>query len=85
MVKDFGAEGAGKEQNMRINILQKGDRVLAVTQEFIAVQRKNGEVDIVTLVRDETGLRVNQEDIVTIGYGQYTVEVTDGDITVINV
>lgn len=85
MVKGFGAEGAGKEQTMRINILQKGDKVLTVTKEFIAVQRKNGEVDIVMLVRDETGLRIDTENIVTIGYGHYSVEVTDGDVTVINV
>lgn len=70
---------------MKINILQKGDRVLTVTKEFIAVQRKNGEVDIVMLVRDETGLRIDTENIVTIGYGHYSVEVTDGDVTVINV
>ena len=41
---------------MTIGILKKGDSVLNVTPEFIAVQRKNGEVDIVPLLKDETGL-----------------------------
>ena len=40
---------------MKINVLKKGDRVISVTSEFVAVQRKNGEVDIVPLIRDETG------------------------------
>lgn len=39
---------------MTIGILKKGDSVLNVTPEFIAVQRKNGEVDIVPLLKDET-------------------------------
>ena len=53
--------------NMTIGILKKGDSVLNVTPEFIAGQRKCGEVDIVPLMKDETGLRVDIENIVTIG------------------
>ena len=52
---------------MKIGVLKKGDQVLNVTPEFIAVQRKNGEVDIIPLVKDEMGLRVDIEKIVTIG------------------
>ena len=46
--------------------MKKGDSVLNVAPEFIAVQRKNGEVDIVPLLKDATGLRVDVENIVTI-------------------
>ena len=46
---------------MKIGVLKKGDQVLNVTPEFIAVQRKNGEVDIIPLVKDEMGLRVDIE------------------------
>lgn len=67
---------------MKINVLKKGDRVVSVTSEFIAVQRKNGEVDIVPMIRDETGLRVDIENIVTIGYGSNTVQVATDDIVV---
>lgn len=65
---------------MKINILNKGDRVLNVTADFIAVERKNGEVDIVPIVKDESGLRVDVENITTIGYGNNTVksETIDG-------
>lgn len=59
---------------MKINILNKGDRVLNVTADFIAVERKNGEVDIVPIVKDESGLRVDVENITTIGYGNNTVQ-----------
>lgn len=67
---------------MTIGILKKGDRVLSVTPEFIAVQRKNGEVDIVPMKKDETGLRVDIENIVTIGYGSNTVQAIADDIVV---
>ena len=59
---------------MKINNLNKGDRVLNVTADFIAVERKNGEVDIVPIVKDESGLRVDVENITTIGYGNNTVQ-----------
>ena len=68
--------------NMTIGILKKGDSVLNVTLEFIAVQRNNGEVDIVPLLKDETGLRVDVENIVTIGYGNNTVQATKDDVIV---
>ena len=48
---------------MKINVLKKGDRVISVTSEFVAVQRKNGEVDIIPLIRDGTGLRVDIETL----------------------
>lgn len=67
---------------MTIGILKKGDSVLNVTAEFIAVQRKNGEVDIVPLLKDETGFRIDVENIVTIGYGNNTVQATKDDVVV---
>lgn len=67
---------------MKINVLKKGDRVISVTSEFVAVQRKNGEVDIIPLLRDGTGLRVDIENIVTIGYGNNTVQAETDDIVV---
>ena len=67
---------------MKINVLKKGDRVISVTSEFVAIQRKNGEVDIVPLIRDGTGLRVAIENIVTIGYGNNTVEAATDDVVV---
>lgn len=65
---------------MTIGILKKGDSVLNVTPKFIAVQRKNGEVDIVPFLKDESGLRVDVENIITIGYGNNTVQVTKDDV-----
>ncbi len=70
---------------MRIDILKKGDEVLTVDKDFIAVKRVNGEVDLIPLIDDEeTGLRVNVSKIVTIGYGDNTVSAELGDVTVIN-
>lgn len=67
---------------MKIGVLRKGDQVLNVTPEFIVVQRKNGEVDIIPLVKDEMGLRVDIEHIVTIGYGNNTVHAVTDEIVV---
>lgn len=67
---------------MRIGVLRKGDRVLSVTPEFIAVQRTNGEVDILPLQKDEMGLRVDLEHIVTIGYGNNTVQASNDEVVI---
>lgn len=65
---------------MKINVMSKGDKVLNVTSELVAIQRKNGEVDIIPIISDETGVRIDTENIVTIGYGNNSVEteVIDG-------
>lgn len=71
---------------MKINILKKGDEVLSVTENLIVVRRKNGEVDMIPVLREEIGFRVDTENIVTIGYGNNTVEMTDeeSDMKIIN-
>ena len=65
---------------MKINVMSKGDKVLNVTSEFVAIQRKNGEVDIIPFITDESGVRIDTENIVTISYGNNAVEteVIDG-------
>lgn len=65
---------------MKINVMSKGDKVLNVTSELVAIQRKDGEVDIIPLISDASGIRIDTENIVTIGYGNNSVEteVIDG-------
>ena len=65
---------------MKIKVMSKGDKVLNVTSELVAIQRKNGEVDIIPLISDDSGVRIDTENIVTIGYGNNSVEteVIDG-------
>lgn len=67
---------------MFIGVLKKGDHVISVTTDFIGVERKNGEVDLIPLSKDDGTLRVDSENIVTIGYGDNIVQATDGDVTV---
>ena len=67
---------------MLIGILKKGDRVISVTSELIAVERKNKEVDIIPLTKEDGALRIDTENIVTIGYGDNIVQATDGDVTI---
>lgn len=65
---------------MRINVMHKGDKVLSVTNRLIAIQRENGEVDIIPFLTDKEGMWIDTENIVTVGYGNNTVEseVVDG-------
>ena len=58
---------------MVLGLLKKGDVVLNVTNEFVAIKRKHGEVDIVPLIKEGCNWRVDSENIVTIGYGDNTV------------
>lgn len=69
--------------NMHIGVLRDGDEILTVTKEFIAVKRKNHEVDLIPLIDDSKfGLRIDVEKIVTIGFGEneISVETEDGDL-----
>lgn len=67
---------------MKIGVLKKGDQVLNVAVDFVAVQRNNGEVDIIPMIKDEMGLRVDSENIITIGYGSNIVQATNDEIVV---
>ena len=67
---------------MRIDILKPGDEVLSIIQNYIAVKRVNGEVDLIPLLDDPTfGLRVDVEKIITIGFGnnEVTVDLPNGE------
>ena len=72
---------------MHIGILKKGDEVLSVTKDFIAVKRKNKEVDLVPIVKDDNfGIRVDSNNIVTIGFGDDEITVKTaggGELTII--
>lgn len=58
---------------MFLGLLQKGDEVLTVTNEFVAIKRKQGEVDLIPIIKERDSWRIDFEHIVTIGYGDHTV------------
>ena len=58
---------------MVLGLLKKGDEILNVTNEFVAIKRKRGEVDIIPIIKDGKSWWVDVENIVTIGYGDNTV------------
>ncbi|MHB8065252.1 MAG: hypothetical protein ACYDG2_22020 [Ruminiclostridium sp.] len=67
---------------IKVNILNKGDSVLFVNDRLIAVQRKNGEVDLIPMIFDNENKlpRIDTKNILTIAYGKNTVETfTNGD------
>ena len=58
---------------MKIDLMKKGDKVLNITDTIIAIQRKNGEVDVFSLTDIVANLRVDTSKVVTIGYGDNVV------------
>jgi hypothetical protein len=64
---------------MVLGLLKKGDEVLNVTNDFVAIKRKKGGVDIVPLFKDGGSWRVDLENIVTIGYGDNMVTYENED------
>jgi len=68
---------------MRIEILKKGDSVLNVTAEFIAIRHRNGEVDIVPITMSGNCPRVDTDHITTIGYGDNVVRTTVDGVDIV--
>lgn len=58
---------------MTLGLMKKGDEVLNVTDEFVAIKRKKGDVDIIPIIKEGCNWRVDIENIVTIGYGDNTI------------
>jgi len=63
---------------VNINIMAKGDRVLFLNEQILAVERKNGTVDVFRLADCEKFI-VDPLKIASIGYGNGTVKITDED------
>ena len=59
--------------HMKINILKNGDKVIGVSGNFVAVKRKNKEVDLIPIIHDGICLRVDTNNIITIGFGNSTI------------
>ena len=55
-----------------------------VTENMVVVKRRSGEVDVIPFYKSGKVWRVDQENTVTIGYGNNTVEevVAEGNVTV---
>ena len=61
----------------------KGDRIIRITEGFIAVQRKKGVLDIIPLIKGDTEQKMDIDNIITVCYGDkivralpYSFEVT---------
>ena len=70
---------------VNINILKKGDTVLTINDRFLAVKRKDGEVDIFNVMyNEENEIFIDPVKAAVIGYGEGTVgkSLDDGETTV---
>ena len=60
---------------MKVNVLHEGDRVLNVTNEFVAVERVSGEADILPIIKEEGGMWIDTQHILTLGYGNNQIQI----------
>ena len=59
---------------IKIKILKKGDSVLNISDNWIAVKRKGGDVDILPLVYNNGLPSIDFENIISVTYGDCSVE-----------
>lgn len=69
---------------IKFEILKKGDTVLNVWENHIAVKKKSGEVEIFQFFIDEEGLPrlVENTILVTQGNGSISAGITNSDVTI---
>ena len=58
---------------VKLEILKRGDTVLNVWENHIAVKKKSGEVEIFQFFRDEDGLPRLSDDIIFVTQGNGSV------------
>lgn len=65
---------------MKIKVLNAGDKVMNVTTEFVAIERANGEVDVLPLRKKGKCYVVDPASVLTLGYegNEVSTEVIDG-------
>ena len=69
-----------------VNLMKKGDSVLSLTENYLSIQRKNGEVDVFKVISEPDRFYVDPLKVATIGYGDGTVEEIndEGDVKVLS-
>ena len=60
---------------MRIEMMKKGDKIINVTEQFIVMKRKGGEVDLIPYRKAGEGIEIDMQNSVTVGYEMETVSV----------
>ena len=60
---------------IKIKVLKKGDSVINVWEGHIAIQRKNGDVEIIQYYLDESGLPRIDSNVMVITQGDNEVEI----------
>ncbi|MCD7715320.1 MAG: hypothetical protein LUI39_02565 [Lachnospiraceae bacterium] len=68
---------------IKIGVMNKGDEVLGVTNDFIAIRRRKGDVDIIPLLKDCFPWQIDTANIINIGYGKNIVTMeTEDEVSV---
>lgn len=63
------AKNAQEERfGMFYGLMNTGDRVLTVTNEFLTIERSNKSVDIYPVISNENQITLNVDSVTTIGY-----------------
>lgn len=69
---------------MFYDLMNTGDRVLTITNEFLAIERSDGSVDIYPLISNENMISLNVDSVTTIGYTPCNDEIETDEYTTEN-
>lgn len=53
---------------MFYNLMNTGDRVLTITNDFLAIERYDGSVELYSVLKTDNKITININAVTTIGY-----------------
>lgn len=69
---------------MFYDLMNTGDRVLTITNEFLAIERCDGSVDLYPFIKNERMVTLDIDSVTTIGYTPYNDESETDEYTTEN-
>ena len=69
---------------MLYDLMNTGDRVLTITNDFLAIERCDGSVDLYPVISNENKITLNIDSVTTIGYAPCSDEPETDEYTTEN-
>ena len=69
---------------MFYDLMNTGDRVLSITNDFLAIERNDGSVDIYPVISNDNKITINIDAVTTIGYTPCSDEIETDEYTTEN-
>lgn len=69
---------------MFYDLMNTGDRVLTITNEFLAIERCDGSVDLYPVLKNDNKISLDTDAVTTIGYNPSSNETETEEYTTEN-